>query len=83
MLFNSKFSKFGRGHNISAIMTDENQIEIYYFNKGVSKKVLKIEDKNFNLSSTNQTFPYNEVIPINNNFLVTRLDKSIGIICNE
>lgn len=83
MLFNNKFSKFGRGKNISTIMTNEKQIDVYYYNKGILKKTIKIEDQTLTLTNSNQTFPYNEIIPVTNKYIVTRIDKSIGITTNE
>jgi len=83
MLFSSRVSKFGKGDNLSAIMEEINKISIYYYQSGITKKVVTINDNNMTLSKTNINLPYNEVIPINKNYLVSRIDKSIGIIRNE
>ena len=78
MVFSSKISKFGKGDNISLYIKDPNKILIYYFKDGIMKKELNISKNKTELVFTNETFPYNEVIQISN-FLITRIDKNIGI----
>ena len=83
MMFSSKLAKFGKGENLSAIMHSKDKISIYYFDKGIGKKTLNIIDGSYNLVRENLSLGYNEVIPISYNYLVSRIDKSIGIIFNE
>lgn len=78
MVFSSKISKFGKGDNISLYMETEDKICVYYLKDSVFKKELKIIDNEFSLNETNENYPYHEIIQINN-FLITRIDKSIGI----
>ena len=83
MLFSTKLSKFGKGKNISAIMNSKEKINIYFFENGISKKEVFIEKNNLTLKRCNTALAYNEVIPINETTLVTRINKSIGIIHYE
>lgn len=82
MIFSTKLSKFGKGKNLSAIMTDSNLISVYYFENGIVKKNIHIDQENIILSRENTQMGYSEVIPINQHFLISRIDKSIGIIKN-
>jgi len=83
MIFSSKISKFGKGSNLSAYINSPDKISIYYFLDGISKKIVSIVDNNIFLSKTNSVLPYNEVIQINDNYLISRIDKSLGIIKYE
>lgn len=83
MIFSSKISKFGKGSNLSAYINTLGQISIFYFLDGVSEKIVNINEDNITLSKTNTLLPYNEVIQINENYLVSRIDKSLGIIKHE
>ena len=80
MTFSTRISKFGKGTNISAIMNDKNMISIYFYLNGIMKKEVKIDNDNLTLTLKKNTYPYNEVIPINNSFLATRINKSLGVI---
>lgn len=83
MLFSSKLSKFGKGKNIAAVMNTKDKITIFYFEKGISKKEVNVNSQGLTLNRVNVSLGYNEVIPLDNILLVTRIDKSIGIINNE
>lgn len=82
MVFSSKISKFGKGKNINAYMIAPNLIYIYYFKDGLLKKELSIKNSDLSLVSKNISLPYNEIIKTQN-YLITRLDKNIGIINNN
>jgi len=82
MVFSSKLSKFGKGKYLSATIKNNKTIYIYYFLSGILNKEVNIENNNMTLNKNNINLPYNEVVEIGN-YLVTRLDKSIGIIINE
>lgn len=82
MIFSNKISKFGKGENVSAHMKTNNQIDIFYYKNGVYKKEVEITNNGLILNSVNVNLPYNEVIQIDN-FLITRIDRSIGIILNN
>ena len=82
MIFSSKLSKFGKGNNLSSSMENKNTIIIYYFLDGIFKKEITIDDNGLSLKKLEANLPYNEVIPINK-YLITRIDKSVGIIKNE
>ena len=82
MFFSSRLSKFGKGKNISAIMDNEQKISVYCFEQGIIKKEVLISDSHLVLNKVAVNLPYNEVIPVNNYF-ITRIDKSIGIINND
>ena len=43
------------------------------------KKEVKIDGDNLNLTLKNGTYPYNEVIPLDESFIATRIDKSMGV----
>ena len=83
MIFSNKISKFGRGKNVSAYMPSTDNINIYYFNSGIILKSVSDNDNTYTLENISCNLPYNEVIKIDDNCLVTRLDKSIGIYINE
>ena len=83
MVFSSHLSKLGKGKNLASIMENKNKISIYFFNNGITKKEIEINQNGLDLKRINVSLGYNEVVPINNNILVTRIDKSIGIINNE
>ena len=82
MIFNPRFCKFGKGFNLSAFIKD-NIIHIYYFNNGILKKELTAINNKYDLNKTNLELSYDEVIPINDNYLLTRIEKNLGIIKNE
>ena len=79
MTFSTRVSKFGKGSNISAIMNNKDTISIYFYLKGIMKKEVKIEGDNLNLTLKNGTYPYSEVIPLDESFIATRIDKSMGV----
>lgn len=81
MIFSNKISKFGKGDNISLFMETPEKINIFYFKDGVFKKELLIDNFNLILNQTKSQFSFNEIIQLDN-FLITRIDKSIGIISN-
>ncbi len=83
MIFESRLYKFGKGKNISAIMNEENKITIYYQNKGILKKEIQIENQSLIMNQVKESYPYTEVIPVDDSHLITRLGKSIGILINE
>ena len=83
MLFNSKFSKFGKGTNITATLNSNNTISIYYFDNGVNLKTVIIDGNQLLLKREPLNLGYNEIIKLNENLLITRIDKNIGIINNE
>jgi len=80
MVFSSQISKFGKGENLSLFMESKEKILIYYFNESTYKKEILISDNNLSLNKTDLNLPYNEVIQIDD-FLITRIDKSLGIKC--
>ena len=82
MIFSSKFAKFGKGENISLFVKKPNLISVYYFLDGTKKKEVNFVNGSLTLKSFNQTFPYHELIEVNN-YLITRVNKSIGIINYE
>ena len=82
MVFSSKFSKFSKGENISLFMKNENEISVFYFNENVKNKIVNTTNGSITTNNTNKAYPYQEVIQINN-YLITRMNKSIGIIKNE
>lgn len=83
MIFSNKISKFGRGYNISAYMSSNTNLKIYFYNSGIMNKNITIEDNSFNLTNINVNLPYNALINVDGSHLVTRLNKSIGIINEE
>lgn len=83
MIFKTNPSKFGKGEYVSAYMPSKSQILIYYNNGGVLLKKVDISKTGLSLTKENISFPYSQIIPINNSYLVARIDKSIGIIKNE
>ncbi len=83
MMFGSRLAKFGKGKNLSAIMFTKNVISIYFFQEGITKKEVIINGDTLILKTTSEVFPYNEAIPLDSNYFVTRLDKSLGIVKNE
>ena len=82
MIFSSKFAKFGKGENLSLFIKEPNLMSVYYFLDGTKKKEVTFTNNSVYLKSFNQTFPYHELIEINN-YLITRVNKSIGIIKYE
>ena len=80
MVFSSRLAKFGKGSNLSAIMNEKNKISIFFFKEGISKKDVTISDNGMTLNQPELSLGYNEVIPIDEKHLVTRIDKSIGVI---
>lgn len=83
MMFSNKLSKFGKGKNLSAFMEDKHHLIVYYFEKGISKKEIIIEEENISMNKKDEPLGYHEVIPVTNNILITRIDKSIGLVSNE
>ena len=83
MIFSNKVSKFGKGLNLSAFMPTSSSIIVYYYNGGIHKKTFSISNNTYTLSSTMAQLPYNQVIQIQDNCLVTRLNKSLGIQIDE
>ncbi len=83
MIFSNKISKFGRGQYLSAYMPASNSIKIYFYNSGIMLKNITINDNSYSLTSNAVDLPYNAVINVDGSHLVTRLNKSIGIINEE
>ncbi len=79
MIFNNQFSKFGKGENISAIMPSENSISIFYYLGGIGKKQVEINDDNISLKKEKVSLPYFEVIALDENYIITRIDKSLAV----
>ncbi len=77
MLFSSRLAKFGKGENLSAIMFSPDLLSIYYFEKGITRKDVHLDT--MTLERVKVNLPYREVIPVDQNTFVTRLDKSIGV----
>ena len=80
MVFSNRLAKFGKGSNLSAIMNEKDKISIFFFRKGISKKDVFISDTGMTLSGAELALGFNEVIPVDDKHLVSRLDKSIGVI---
>ena len=83
MIFSTYLRKLGRGTNLSVIMNEKDKISIYFFEKGISKKEVEISNENFNLKRISMSLGYNEVLPLTEKYLLTRIDKSLGIINHE
>ena len=83
MLFSTKFSKFGKGHNINAKLQNNQTISILYFDDGINQKVLSINENNISLNRDKLNLGFNEMIELNENLYVTRIHKNIGIISYE
>jgi len=83
MIFSNKFSKFGKGKNVSAFMPTKTSINIYFYNKGILLKNVSDTDGNYALNNLTCNLPYNAVIEFENGSFLTRLDKSIGIYIDE
>ena len=83
MIFSKKFSKFGKGNNLSAYMPSSNSIKIYNYNSGIQAKNITINNDDYSLIREVCNMPYNAVIQIDDNSFITRLDKSIGVYINE
>lgn len=83
MLFSAKFSKFGRGENLTAIMPSNNIIDIYYFEDGINKKTVTIENENLSLKKIKLNLGYRELVPIKDNFFLSRISSSISVIKYE
>ena len=79
MTFSNRISKFGKGENLSARMDDKNNITIYFFLDAIMKKNVRIENENLILTKSKSSLPFNEVVPIDKNYLVTRINKSLGV----
>lgn len=79
MIFSNRISKFGKGENLSARMDNKTSITIYYFLDGIMKKNVKIDKDNLSLTKLKSSLPYNEVVPIDEKYLVTRINKSLGV----
>ena len=82
MIFSNKFSKFGKGKNISAFMPSATNINIYYYSSGIHKKNINVNNS-YTLTNIQTNLPYNQVIEIDDNCYVTRLNKSLGIKTDE
>lgn len=83
MIFKKNSSKFGKGKFISTYMPNKNQINIYYNNGNVLLKKVQIYNNVLSLTKENISFPYTQMIPINNEYFATRIDRSIAVIKNE
>ena len=83
MLFSNRFSKFGKGTNLNAIMPSRDLISIYYFLDAIEKKNVKMEGETLRLERENLSLGYSEVVPLGENNFVTRIDKSLGIMTDE
>ena len=52
------------------------------FEKGISKKEITINEDRVNMDKKEVYLGYHEVIPVTGNILITRIDKSVGLINN-
>lgn len=83
MIFTNRLAKFGKGENLAAIMNTPTLISIYFFERGIARKDVKLDGDSMTLERVKVSLPYRQVIPIDQTTLVTRLDKSIGVFKYE
>ena len=78
MTFDNKISKFGKGEKLTAYMPDESTIYIYYFLGGLQLKKVHI-GQSLTLSREKLNLGYKQIIRLDNQFIVTAIDRSLGI----
>ena len=82
MIFSNKLNKISSGKNISLFAISKNEFELYVFNKNVKKKKL-IFTTPLKCVSTDESFSYNYLCKLENNFMCVCLDDNISILKNE
>lgn len=83
MVFSARVSKFGRGENLTVCMPSSDTIFIYYQDKGINKKIVKINENSLTLTKENINLNFNELVPIKDNYFLSRIDKSLSLVKYE
>lgn len=82
MIFSSKLNKISSGKNISLYAIDQNNFDMYIFNKNTQKKNLTYSNI-LKCTSTDEYFNYNYLCKLENNFICVCLNDNMSIIKND
>ena len=81
MIFSNKVNKLASGTNVSFYPTNDKCIEMFVFNKLVSKKNISYLGQNFiRCKDLKIKYSYNQLIKINDTFSAVCFDKNISVI---
>ena len=81
MIFSKRINKLSSGKNISFYPKSLDLVEMFVFNKDVSKKLLYFGDLGLiKCLNSNQKYPYHKLIKLKGNFSAVCLDKNISIV---
>ncbi|MBQ4541702.1 MAG: hypothetical protein IJA23_02485 [Clostridia bacterium] len=81
MIFSNKLNKISSGKNISLYALSKNEFEFYTFNSNVKKKKI-IYDLPLKCLSTDESFSYNYLCKLENNFMCVCHDDNMSILKN-
>lgn len=82
MIFKKQLAKLGKANYINLNQVSNNPVTFNVFlnTDGVKQKTLTYENQNYNLSKVLNSFVYTEVIGINSNYVLARIDNYFSII---
>ena len=82
MIFSNKINKISSGKNISLYSTSKNEFYLYVFNKNIKRKKI-IFTYPIKYISTDDSFSYNYLCKLENNFICVCFDDNMSILKNE
>lgn len=82
MMFSSKLAKLGKAEkiNCSQVKTDPITFVVYLSNKTVSLKTLSFQNYIYSLGKAKQTFNYDEMIAIDQDYALARIGNHFSLI---
>ena len=82
MIFSNKIYKISSGSNVSLFANENNNLDLYLFNKNIKKYNL-IYSNILKCLKTDTELSYNAVIPLNDNYICVCFDNNMTVLTNE
>lgn len=78
-MFNGKIAKVGKARYVGCRLNLSNKFDLFLSSESTAHKTLELDGAEYTLSKIKSRFFYNQILPINDNFVVARYGKNFII----
>ena len=83
MNFEKRLAKIGKGYNVNLYLKNDENIQIFLHNNSCIEKQLNIAGERYNLETTSNVFPYDEVLKLSDKIMIVKRDNNIMVVNNN
>lgn len=80
MVFENRLAKIGKGKNVNLYIKNDDEINIILFINSCVEKTLNVSKETYTLLTKEKSFPYQEVIRLNDKLFIVYQNYNIGIM---